>query len=79
MNAEDQWNLWQDVADKLCDGDGESLDDLLGITEFNGYCNRPATEDYPMSSELRSLLLGLLGPYSETILKAYRIKKGLEP
>lgn len=55
------------------------LDEMLGIKEYSKYMRRPVTQDYPMSDELKNLLMLLVGPHGKTILKVYRIKKGLEP
>lgn len=54
------------------------LDEELGIKEYSKYINRPSAADYPMSDELKNLLTLLIGPHGKTILKMYRIKKGLE-
>jgi hypothetical protein len=57
--------------------DAEWLDDQLGVTHYRDYqflhsADKPAPEDY------KNLLRQLAGPHAHAILKAYRIKKGLE-
>lgn len=53
------------------------LDDLLGVTEFKNWLPRPLLGETPMQQDLKNLLRGLSGPHALTILRAYRIKKGL--
>lgn len=54
------------------------LDKALGITEYREFFPRPASLDKPMNEELKKLLVLLAGPHGKTILKVYRIRKGLE-
>lgn len=54
------------------------LDGALGIDEYVKYTSSTAINDRHMSSELRILLIKLAGPHGKTILRAFRIRKGLE-
>lgn len=54
------------------------FDKLLGITEYEKYRSTTASLDEPLPEPLKELLIKLAGPHGKTILKAYRIKKGLE-
>lgn len=56
----------------------KELDKALGVTEYRDYYNRSADKDTPMDEELKKLLVMLAGPHGKTILKAYRIRKGLK-
>lgn len=56
------------------------MDDQLGLqgkeTSIHCLCH---TEDTPdMTEELKRLLVMLAGPHGNTILKAYRVQRGLE-
>jgi hypothetical protein len=59
----------------------QAVDRLLGIDEYTyGYYHasqrtKPST---PISQELKQLLVALAGPHGDTILKIYRIQKGLD-
>lgn len=60
------------------------LDDLLGVHEYEfGYYKRrismSVSRHAPMPEELKNLLIMLAGPHGHALLKAYRIRKGLEP
>ncbi len=92
MNAKDYANYWVPACKNLFDermyrlGDGQEeiyswasqLETALGIGNLTAYWQRTAREDYPMSTELRELLTKLAGPHGKTVLKTYRIQKGLE-
>lgn len=85
MNMDDSSDYWWPAAEALIPvlkkpsyNQAEMLDDLLGVTMFADYCKRRSEEDFPLSEEWKVLLTALAGPYGQTILKAYRIKKGLE-
>lgn len=54
------------------------LDGALGIDEYAKFMANTAINDRHMSSELRILLIKLAGPHGKTILRAFRIRKGLE-
>lgn len=83
-------NLFEDHNAKLHDwntdyGRGSAgwpafvrLDILLGSTEYRDYYKNPHDLDQPISEEFKILLQALAGPHGKTILKAYRIKRGLE-
>jgi hypothetical protein len=53
-------------------GDADKLDDLLGLDYWS--CHRT-----PMPEEIKQLYIKLAGPHGKTVLKAWRILKGLEP
>lgn len=55
---------------------GKELDRALGLTVHADYNKRLRTEDPPMSDELKSLCLKLMGPHGKAILRAYQIQKG---
>lgn len=54
------------------------LDKALGITEYRDFYVSRQEDDTPLAEELKKLLLMLAGPHGKTILKAYRIRKGLK-
>lgn len=54
-----------------------ALEKLLGITDYSDYYNGIVNRE-PMSEELKKLLVMLASPHGKTILKMYRIRKGLE-
>lgn len=56
-----------------------ALDKALGVDLYRGYMTRPSTLDFPLPAHWRELLTKLAGPHGKTILRAYRIKRGLEP
>lgn len=51
------------------------LDNALGVDEYR--VGRPFSHE-PLPQDLKKLLVMLAGPHGKTILKAYRIQKGLE-
>lgn len=52
---------------------------MLGVNDFYDFLKRNAYYDKKMSEgPFKELLKKLGGPHAKTILKAYRIKKGLE-
>lgn len=58
----------------------KQLDDALGIDELQSvWGNDESPRFKPMTEELKKLLELLAGPHGKTLLKAYRIRKGLEP
>lgn len=82
MNRKDVEKYWIPACARLLSEemyDKHKLDELLGINEYGRYMNRAHAEDYPMSESLQQLLRSLAGPHGKTLLKVYRIKKGLEP
>lgn len=80
MNREDRRAYWYPAVENLfpnaLDGD-RALEKALGIKTYSEYCMREEIHDYPLSEEWVTLLTQLAGPHGHTILKAYRIKKGL--
>lgn len=54
------------------------LDQALGIAAYATYMRTEYVNDSPLDEEIRQLLIKLAGPHGKTILKAYRIRKGLE-
>ena len=54
----------------------ETLDDLLGLTEYHEY--KAMSSDKPISEEYKKHLIALAGPHPHTVLKMIRINKGLE-
>lgn len=87
MDIHDEHHLWYPAYKVLNEGPqltstivlGRMLDEALGITEFEDYIHRLAAQDRPMpDGPLKDLLKALGGPYGKAILKAYRIKRGLE-
>lgn len=51
---------------------------LKGPESYSAYLGRAIHHDMPMSDDLRHLLKLITGEHGKTILKAYRIKKGLK-
>lgn len=56
----------------------KELDKALGITEYHDFYRSRQEDDTPLPEELKKLLLMLAGPHGKTILKVYRIRKGLK-
>jgi hypothetical protein len=54
----------------------EQLDDLLGITAYRNYA-QGRIKTY-LTPEQRNLYRALAGPHAHTVLKMWRIRKGLE-
>ncbi len=57
---------------------GKKLDKLLGIDDYHIFILCPSYKDTESSEDLKKLLRALAGPHGKTILKMYRIQKGLE-
>lgn len=53
------------------------LDKALVVSIHADYCSRLRSEDFPLSDDMRELLIKLAGPHGKVILKAYQIKKGI--
>lgn len=51
--------------------------EALGARATKEHIEYYTNKDYPMDEELKRILLLLAGPHAHTILKAYRIRKGL--
>ncbi len=56
--------------------DAEELDRLLGLKTYHDYCLNDGRK--PLPEEVRQLYIKLAGPHGRTILKAWRILKGLD-
>ncbi len=57
----------------------EKLDEMLSVDWYKNYHHSKKGEIPPsLSEEAKTLYRGLAGPHAQTILKAYRIRKGLE-
>lgn len=54
---------------------GTAMDKLLGVTQWEAFGD--VLQDN-MPDDLKKLLSMLAGPHGKTILKAYRIRRGLE-
>lgn len=50
----------------------------IGYKVWHEYLKRTTLEDFPLSDELKILFKAMAGPHWKTVLKIYRIKKGLE-
>jgi hypothetical protein len=58
---------------------GFRLDTALGVRIYHEYIHTVDTgSDEPLSYEWKKLLTSLAGPHGKTILKIYRIQKGLD-
>ena len=57
---------------------GNKFAKLINTREFEKYLGRSTIHDYPMGDEFKALLIKLAGSHGKVILKAYRIRKGLE-
>jgi hypothetical protein len=55
-----------------------AFDMMLGVELGREYLGRTVAEDRPLPDDWRDFLSQLAGPYGQAILKAYRIKYGLE-
>lgn len=83
MTLLELYELWLPVCVKLFGGetqeDRKLLDELLGVKEFDRYLqNKFHYEDVPMSEDVKSILVMILGPHGETMVKVWRIRKGLD-
>lgn len=86
MNTHDKIWYYESAAFKLLGHPTEGrdlhemcieLDKFLGIKEYQNYAGRSLDHDYPMSDDLKQLLVNITGPNGKAILRAYRIRKGL--
>ena len=68
-------NFWRTVDN------AHQLDRALGVMDYHDFwISKLPDEDKPLLSEdLKRVLIMLAGPHSKSVLKAYRIVKGLEP
>lgn len=59
---------------------GRQLDILLGLDEYENYQSSMVDYAVPrkLTLELQNLYRALAGPHAHTVLKMWRIKKGLE-
>ena len=83
MNRDDSFQYWWPAVANIIDSDlyahkAKLLDKALGVTIYSDYMSRPEHMDYPLSDEMKELLVKLAGPHGRTVLRAYRIRKGLE-
>lgn len=79
MTTSEYETYWIPALDALkLRGSAFELDTLLGIGEFTVWYDRMPSEDTPMSDELKELLKKLAGPHGKALLRAYRIRKGLQ-
>lgn len=59
--------------------EGLRLDQELGIDAYGNYYHSEYDRDYKtLTPELKNLYRALAGPHGRTVLKMWRIKKGLE-
>lgn len=72
------WNLFDDTASQYNASSHYALDEALGYPYYDEYCKRRHEDDFPLDDDMRELLIKLAGPHGKTILKMYRIKKGLD-
>lgn len=79
MTPTEMRELWV-PAKRALKIDSFELEAALGIEVWSNFTqNSPVVRpDPPLSEELALVLRQLAGPHGPTILKAYRIKKGLE-
>jgi hypothetical protein len=76
MKVAEYEKYWKPAANRFY---LERLAPLLGMqSEYFAFLRRPGQEDWPMSEELKNLLVKLAGPHGKAILKMYRIQRGLE-
>lgn len=54
------------------------LDQETGVDYYHQYTTLRTMQHVPLPEDYANLLRQLAGPHAHTILKAYRIKKGLE-
>lgn len=59
-------------------GQAKLLDQETGVDYYHQYSMSRSIEHVPLPEDYANLLRQLAGPHAHTILKAYRIKKGLE-
>lgn len=87
MNEDDVNVLWVPAAIACglhCKGEHLKngcllLDEMLGVNDFHDFLKRNAIYDKKMlEGPFKELLKKLGGPHAKAILKAYRIKNGLE-
>jgi len=88
MKGLEEIKLWFAATENLYgskgsqNGDGWSnclkLDQELGLAEYQHFWVNPHAKDIPLPQDLKKLLVMLAGPHGKSILKAYRIQKGLE-
>ena len=69
MTVNEYHTIWALAAEEICPGPCggcRELAMLLGVhAQYVDFINRPAQEDYPMSEELKELLLKLSGKISQ--------------
>lgn len=56
----------------------KDFDEILGMKLFSGWYQNPSSKDIPISKEEVNLLVALDSPHCHSILKVWRIRKGLE-
>lgn len=85
MTAYEFEHYWAPARDALYPNLHESrleasikMRSLLGSRAYIEHRQYFLDSDYPMSEELKSILRLLNSPHAQTILKVYRIKKGME-
>lgn len=59
-------------------GQAKLLDQETGVDYYHQYSTLQPMRHVPLPEDYANLLRQLAGPHAHTILKAYRIKKGLE-
>lgn len=81
MNSLNFRDYWLPAAENLFTTPDacSRLDYALGMAEYHSYCRTKSKYDVEMSNELKNLLRLLAGEHGQTILKMYRIKRGLGP
>lgn len=77
MNTDDFYDYFNPACVNL-DIAKADLDNHLGIAEYTKWSRSPPDLGKPMSSKLKALFKALQGPHGATILKAFRIQKGLD-
>lgn len=82
MNRDNLHEYWIPACENLFKNTNTSgkhhLDSALGTNEYEKYLQRRDSQDYEMCEELKHLLAMLAGPHGHTVLKIYRLRKGLE-
>lgn len=86
MNYTDKFKYWLPVINRIeTDMDWDTwgttahwLENQLGTTMHREYMTRDSHLDFPMSDEWVELFRKLDSPHWRTVLKAYKIQKGLE-
>ena len=82
----EQYRIWLAAYEKLCVEIPNFVEKynikkkssaIVGALDLDG--DFGDYENYDVGSDLENLLRSLSGPFAVTILKAYRIKRGLEP